>query len=55
MMKLKAYTATTMKTRYQKKNLVRNTGGNWGGQELKYLRKLTTSVKRTCKSLWKEK
>ena len=31
MMKLKAYKATMMKTRYQMKNLVQNSGGGGGG------------------------
>ena len=33
MMKLKAYIATMMKTRYQRKNSVQNSGGHQSGQE----------------------
>ena len=54
MMKLKAYIATMMKTRYQRKNLVLNSGGGapeWARAMMEYLRKSTTSVRRTCKSL----
>ena len=51
MMKPKAYIATMMKTRYERKNSVQNSGRGapeWARAMMEYLRKSTISVRRTC-------